>query len=114
MFMPLFETTADYLLFFASGNLACQRASESRSPDSSITRRREGGEPFGLRLALVSQEVNPTQGFAIHSQLWSPRPRVVQNCELQAAMPLKNCRQQLHLELDSGCRLVLPIYDLLN
>ncbi len=31
--------------------------------------RREGGEPFGLRLALVSQEVNQTQRLTLRSQL---------------------------------------------
>ena len=30
--------------------------------------RREGGEPFGLRLALVSQEVRQTQGLTLSSQ----------------------------------------------
>ena len=31
--------------------------------------RREGGEPFGLRLALVAQEVNQTQCLTLRSQL---------------------------------------------
>ena len=35
--------------------------------------RREGGEPFGLRLALVAQEVNQTQCLTLRSQLRSPR-----------------------------------------
>ena len=38
--------------------------------------RREGGEPFGLRLALVSQEVKQTQGLTLRSQLRCPRRSV--------------------------------------
>ena len=34
----------------------------------------EGVEPFGLRLALVAQEVNQTQRLTLRSQLRSPRP----------------------------------------
>jgi hypothetical protein len=30
----------------------------------------DGVEPFGLRLALVSQEVNQTRCFKLRSQLW--------------------------------------------
>ncbi len=36
----------------------------------------EGVEPFGLRLALVAQEVNKTQCLTLRSQLRCPRPRV--------------------------------------
>ena len=38
---------------------------------------REGVEPFGLRLALVSQEVNQTQGLTLRSQLQNLRPQQV-------------------------------------
>ena len=31
--------------------------------------RREGGEPFGLRVDLVSQEVNQTQGLTLRWQI---------------------------------------------
>ncbi|MCX7418989.1 MAG: hypothetical protein NT013_05550 [Planctomycetia bacterium] len=31
--------------------------------------RRDGGEPFGLRLALVTQEVNQTQSFTLRTQV---------------------------------------------
>ena len=35
--------------------------------------RRKGGEPFGLGLALVTQEVNQTQCLTLRSQLRRPR-----------------------------------------
>ena len=37
---------------------------------------REGGEPFELRLALGSQEVNQTQCLTLRSQLRCPATRV--------------------------------------
>ena len=38
--------------------------------------RGDGVEPFGLGLALVTQEVNQTQSLTLRSQLQSPRPSV--------------------------------------
>ncbi len=62
MVIPLFETTADDLLFFASGNLACQRASESRSPKfldrSPPRRRRRRAIRTGVGLGLAGSEAD--------------------------------------------------------
>ena len=50
--------------------------------------RREGGELFGLRLALVSQEVNQTQCLTLRSQLralgvlWLDGARLVRPIDL--------------------------------
>ena len=52
--------------------------------------RREGGEPCGLRLALVSQEVNQTQYLTLRSQLRSPRP-----CVPHLRRLIHACRHQL-------------------
>ena len=45
-------------------------------PKKSDGVRREGGETFGLRVDLDSQDVMQTQGLTLRSQLWRPRTSV--------------------------------------
>src|SRR5712691_7646863 len=48
---------------------------------------RGGVEPFGLGLALVTQEVNQTQSLTLRSQFRRPRPRVPQSDRLSDVSP---------------------------
>ena len=54
-------------LFPIAGELQGALADPPRRTEGLV--RGEGGEPFGLRLALVSQEVNQTQGLTLRTQL---------------------------------------------
>ena len=52
----------------------------------------DGVEPFGLRFAVGSQEVNQTQGLTLRSQLRCPRPSVP---HLLRLIPICRCQRSL-------------------